>query len=190
MLKANEVSVVAISKTLNYLLVIGFLISMFANAILSVALYQVAVNKTSTITPPIISKAFSISGSKVDESYLAQMGEYFLYLKLNVTPANVERQYSRLLDYVSADYWSSIQPRLVREAKELRKSNISNTFNVTRIKVNLAAMAVRMDGTLNRYVGSRPLTPEPATYTVSLSYASGVLTITGISKEKAVHDDK
>ncbi len=190
MLKANEVSILAISKTLNYLLVIGFLISMLANATLSVALYQVAVNKTSTITPPIISKAFSISGSQVDESYLAQMGEYFLYLKLNVTPANVERQYSRLLDYVSSDYWSSIQPRLVREANEIRKSNISNTFNVTGIKVDLAAMEVRMDGMLKRYVGSRALAPERATYTVALSYVSGVLTIIGISKEEAVNDNK
>lgn len=189
MLKIHEVSVVAISKTLNYLLVIGFLISMLANAALSVALYQVAVNKTSTITPPIISKAFSISGSQVDESYLAQMGEYFLYLKLNVTPANVEKQYSRLLDYVSSDYWSSIQPRLVREANELRKSNISNTFNVTDIKVDLAAMQVRMDGMLKRYVGSRALAPEGATYTVALNYANGVLTITSINKEETVNDD-
>jgi conjugal transfer pilus assembly protein TraE len=60
MLKKNELDIISISKTLNYLLVIGFVIAMLANTILAVSLYRVAVNKSSTITPPIISKALSI----------------------------------------------------------------------------------------------------------------------------------
>ncbi|SGZ09610.1 type IV conjugative transfer system protein TraE [Moritella viscosa] len=185
MLKTNEINVIAIIKSLNYLLLIGFIISMLVNAILGVSLYKVAVNKSSTITPPIISKAFSISGSQVDESYLAQMGEYFLYLKLNVTPANVEKQYSRLLDYVDTSHWSAIQPKLVREALEIKKSNIANTFNVNAdgIAVDLPSMQVKMTGTIKKYVGSRALTPEEATYIVSLRYSNGILTIIGIKKE-------
>lgn len=183
MLKTNEVNIIAISKSLNYLLAIGFIIAMIGNTVLGVSLYRVSVNKSSTITPPIISKAFNISGSKVDESYLSQMGEYFLYLKLNVTPANVEAQYSRLLDYVDAAYWGSIQPRLVREVTEIKKSNISNTFNLQHMAVDLPAMQVKMTGTLKRYVGSRALAPEKAVYTMSLSYSNGLLTIIGIKKD-------
>jgi conjugal transfer pilus assembly protein TraE len=188
MLKKNELDIISISKTLNYLLVIGFVIAMLANTILAVSLYRVAVNKSSTITPPIISKAFSISGSQVDESYLAQMGEYFLYLKLNVTPANVEAQYSRLLDYVDTDYWHTIQPRLVREATEIKSANLSSNFNVTKIAVDLPAMQVKISGSLKKYVGSRALATEQASYITSLHYDNGLLTIVGIKKEAQTDD--
>jgi len=182
MLKTNEINIIAISKTLNYLLVFGFVMAMLANAALSVSMYSIAVNKSETITPPIISKAFSISGSQVDESYLSQMAEYFLYLKLNVTPANVETQYSRLLNYVNPAYWSVIQPRLVREAIEIKKSNISNNFNISDISVDLNSMKVKLTGSLNRSVGSRALKVEIVSYVVSLNYDNGILTIDGIKK--------
>lgn len=182
MLKTNEINIIAISKTLNYLLVFGFVISMLANAVLSISMYSIAVNKSETITPPVISKAFSISGSRVDDSYLSQMAEYFLYLKLNVTPANVETQYSRLLNYVDPSYWGKIQPRLVREVEEIKKSNISNNFNIKDISVDLSAMQVKMTGALKRYVGSRALKTEIVSYVVSLNYSNGVLTINRIQK--------
>lgn len=153
------------------------------NILLGYTVYQLATSKSRTVVPPTISKAFTVSDGQVDESYLQQMGEYMTYLKLNVTPGNVNRRYGQLLDYVASDRWNEIQPQLVREASLVVKNNVSSTFFVDETQVNLDDLKVRFKGTLQKWVGNRALNQEPISYVVQFTYTHSVLELVSMTKE-------
>jgi conjugal transfer pilus assembly protein TraE len=163
-----------LKSLLNAGLLIGFLVMLIVNLGLGVTVYQLVIHKSRTMTPPTLSKAFTISDATVDESYLEQMGEYFLNLKLNVTPASVHRKYSILLDYVTEEDWPNVQPTLLREAEYIKAENISSRFDVEDVAIALSRLEVRFSGVLQKHVGSRPLDPEPTTYVVSMNYAGEI----------------
>ncbi len=183
MLNSNKVDFITLSKALNKLLLIGFILSLIVSITLAFGLLSLSNMKSRTVVPPTISKAFTISDGAIDESYAAQMAEYLLYLKLTVTPANVERQFSLLLDYVNPKAWANIQPQLVRESALIKKSNISSTFSVKRLEVSTDLRIVKVHGMVKKSVGDRPLTPVPCTYLVYLQYEQGTLTFSSIKKE-------
>ncbi|CAQ81863.1 conjugative transfer protein TraE (plasmid) [Aliivibrio salmonicida LFI1238] len=183
MLNSNKIDFIALSKALNKLLLIGFVLSLVVSITLALGLLSLANNKSRTLVPPSISKAFTVSDGTIDESYASQMAEYILYLKLNVTPANVERQFSQLLDYANADAWSSVQPQLVRESVLIKKSNLSSTFSVSRVEVAMDSLIVNVHGVLNKSVGDRALTPVSCSYLIYLKYEQGTLTFSSIKKE-------
>jgi len=183
MLTSHKIDFIAIAKSLNRLLLAGFLLSLTVSVILAFTVASLVNNKSRTLVPPSISKAFTVSDGAIDESYAAQMGEYILYLKLNVTPANVDRQFSLLLDYANATAWANIQPQLVRESVFIKKSNVSSTFSVRHVEVSMTSFIVKISGVLKTSVGNRALSPVPLTYLVHFKYEQGTLTFSRISKE-------
>ncbi len=178
-------NLLALSKLLNFFLAIGFLAMTLLSVILGVALAYTASEKSRTLVPPVISKAFTVSDSSVDAPYLQMMGEYFLKLKLNVTPANVTRQYGRLLDYIPTEYWASVQPTLVKDAERVKKENVASRFDVipNQTQVSLDTMQLKQTGTLVKTVGDRTLPGEDVTYVVQMQYDNGVLALVGIKKQ-------
>jgi conjugal transfer pilus assembly protein TraE len=183
MLTSNKVNFIDLAKSLNRLLLVAFLLSLTVSLVLTLTVASMVHNKSRTLVPPSISKAFTVSDGVIDESYAAQMSEYIIYLKLNVTPANVERQFALLLDYANAATWDSIQPQLVRESTFIKKSNISSTFSVSRVDVSMDAQVVKISGILHKAVGSRALEAVPLTYLVHFNYAHGTFMFDHITKE-------
>lgn len=184
MLDSNKINMLALSKALNGLLVlfsIGLLITV---VVLGGILGKVVNSKSRTLVPPTISKAFTVSDGAVDSSYLQQMSEYFAHLKLNVTPKNVERNYGRLLDYISSETWSDMQPALVADALHVIDENVSSRFDVDKVRVADNTLQVKLTGTLQKHVGSRPLPPETVSYVVDMSYEYGEIALLTIKKIK------
>lgn len=175
----------AIKSLLNLFLSLGFLAMLLTNLVLGFSVYQALTHKSRTLVPPVISKAFSLSDSQVDAPYLEQMADYFLYLKLNVTPGNVGRQYGQLLEYVDEGSWASFQPNLLREAGAIKKGNISSQFAANTFTVNLDALKVRVEGDLTKHVGKRALPSEHKWYQVNLTYHHGVLALQSIQTLEA-----
>jgi conjugal transfer pilus assembly protein TraE len=168
---------------LNALLLAGFLTMLLTNIVLGVSIHQAINSKSRTLVPPLISKAFTVSDGQVDEPYLEMMGEFLLHKKLNITPANVHRQYGLLLDYVSEQHWPSIQPRLLREAEQVKSENIASRFDVEHVEVALEDLKVRFTGALQKHVGRRPLAPEKdVVYEVSLGYEQGEISLLSINR--------
>lgn len=155
---------------------------LITNLALGLGTYYAISKKSRTLVPPNISKAFTISDGSFDEAYLELISEFLIHKKLNVTPANVHRQYGLLLDYVNAENWSKIQPRLLREANHIKAENISSHFDVTKVDIALDDLKVRFTGTLQKHVGSRALEPEMVTYEVSLSYEQAEISLHSINR--------
>jgi conjugal transfer pilus assembly protein TraE len=168
---------------LSALLLAGFLAMLITNIVLGMSIYQAINNKSRTLVPPFISKAFTVSDGDVDEPYLEMMGEFMVHKKLNITPANVHRQYGMLLDYVSEQQWPNVQPRLLREAEQIKSENISSRFDVVQVEVALEDLKVRFTGDLQKHVGSRPLDPEKnVVYEVSFSYEQAEISLLSINR--------
>ncbi|BAC97729.1 putative conjugative transfer protein TraE (plasmid) [Vibrio vulnificus YJ016] len=179
----------AIKSLLNFLLVAGFLAMLITNLVLGYTSYQALTHQSRTLIPPTISKAFTVSDGAVDEPYLEQMADYLLYLKLNVTPANVSRQFGQLLEYVDAQSWNSVQPKLLREATVIKKDNISSQFSVDSIRISLDTLQVQLYGKLQKYVGRRALEPEMKWYQVSFSYEQGSIGLLSIEEVEVKNDE-
>ena len=179
----------AIKSLLNLLLTTGFLAMLITNLVLGYTSYQALTHQSRTLVPPSISKAFTISDGDVDEPYLEQMADYLLYLKLNVTPGSVGRQFGQLLDYVDEQHWHIIQPKLLREANIIKKDNISSQFSVEEVRISLETLQVQLYGKLQKYVGQRPLEPEMKWYQVSFSYDHGVIGLLSIEQVEVKKDD-
>ncbi|MDC5808011.1 type IV conjugative transfer system protein TraE [Vibrio europaeus] len=168
---------------LNALLLAGFLAMLVTNIMLGVSVHKAFNSKSRTFVPPLISKAFSVSDGQVDAPYLEMIGEFLVYKKLNVTPASVHRQYGLLLDYVSEQHWPSIQPRLLREAEQVKSEHISSRFDIEHVEVAVEDLKVRFTGVLQKHVGRRPLAREKdVVYQVSLDYAQGEISLLSINR--------
>lgn len=184
MLNNNKITILALSKALNGLLLLFTIGLLFTVVILGGTLATQINSKSRTLVPPTISQAFTVSDGAVDSSYLQQMGEYVTYLKLNMTPNNVERQYGQLLDYVGSEAWPNIQPTLMADAQQIIKENVSSRFDVDTVNVSVPTLKVKLTGTLQKHVGSRALDPEHASYIVDFAYEYGEISLLSIRKIK------
>ncbi|MGY5652135.1 type IV conjugative transfer system protein TraE [Vibrio cincinnatiensis] len=180
-----EKNLIALSKLLNVLLLIGFIAMTLVSVVLALTLNRTLNHQERTLIPPEVSQAFTVTSSRVDAPYLQMMGEYFLFLKLNVTPANVSRQYGRLLDYVPPEKWPEVQPLLITDATQIQKSNISSRFDPlpSRTQISLDSLQMRQTGNLIKSVGNRVLPSEEVTYIVQMAYKNGILELHSIMKE-------
>ena len=113
------------------------------------------------------------------------MGEFLVH-KNPTLPPRMSRQYGMLLDYVSEQHWPDIQPRLLREAEQVKSENITSRFDIEQVEVALEDLKVRFTGELQKHVGSRPLEPEKkAIYEVSFSYEQSELSLLSINRVEA-----
>ncbi|WP_213902907.1 type IV conjugative transfer system protein TraE, partial [Vibrio crassostreae] len=127
----------AVKSLLNLFLSAGFLFMLITNLVLGYTSYQALTHQSRTLIPPTLSQAFTVSDGTVDEPYLEQMADYLLYLKLNITPASVGRQFGQLLEYLDETSWHIVQPKLLREATVIKKDNISSQFSVESVRISL-----------------------------------------------------
>lgn len=172
-----------IASALNVLLLAFCAVMVITNLALGYTVFKLANTKSRTYVPPVVSQAFTVSDGEVDETYMRMMGQYLSYLKLNVTPANVDRNYGLLLDYVSSNAWNKVQPKLVREATFIKENNVSSAFNIEGVEVDQSNLRIRLRGTLNKWVGSRPLEQESMSYVIQFTYQQSVLEVLSMNKE-------
>ncbi|MPY24497.1 type IV conjugative transfer system protein TraE [Shewanella psychropiezotolerans] len=182
MLRSNKIDLLSITQSLNTLLVGGFIAAMLVNIILAAIVWQSYFNKSRTLVPPVISKAFTVSDGQVDEPYLRQMAEYFALLKLNVTPASVDHQYPQLSQYLCEDSWHVMQPLLSSDADMIKRQNISSHFTLNRTQVALDEQLIKLTGVLSKYVGKRALEPETVSYVIATRYDHGQLCLLTMKK--------
>ncbi|MGF1703524.1 type IV conjugative transfer system protein TraE [Photobacterium makurazakiensis] len=172
-----------ISSGVNALLLIFVFALLLGISGLGWTSYYLATHKSRTITPPMISKAFTVSDANVDADYLSMMAEYFMYLRFNVTPSSVERKFYLLSEYANPSVWKNFSPVLSSEVTFIKEHNVSSTFDITSNQPDTDKFEVRIEGTLYKNVGIRPLPDENNTYIVKMSYQHGFIQLDYINKE-------
>tara|TARA_B100001094_G_scaffold269524_1_gene273768 strand:- start:5253 stop:5813 length:561 start_codon:yes stop_codon:yes gene_type:complete len=183
MLSTHKNQILDLTKTMNTLLLLTGIALLVANIFLTAGIFYAMRQHTVTVVPPTLSEPFTLSNQVVDESYLKQMSEYFLYLKVNVTPESVGRNYSQLLHYVDANSYAKVQPYLMEEAQRVKAQKISSMISISNIEISTETLQVKVSGILKKWVGSRALDEEQVTYLVTMQY-NNVLTLLGIQHIK------
>ena len=188
MIESAKLSALQLAKAFNQVLLIGLIVSFIVIGGLGFALVKLSLSNSTTLVPPTISKAFTVSDGAVDDSYLEQMGSYFLQLKLNLTPKTAERQFGLLLDYVHPESFSAVRKQMQKEIGFIDKSQVSSRFDVQSVIVFDSLLMAEMTGILQKYIGERALEPEKITMQVWMDYSQGQLTLKGI-KQKEVNNE-
>jgi len=173
-------------KALNALLVIGFVFLGITCSVLSICLYQIMHHKNMTLVPPVINKPFTVSQVKPDKTYLEHMGLFLLGLKYNLTPETVHTNHEMLLGYINPAHYASLLGRFTKEEKSIRAQKISSVFypEPKTTGISLPTLQMKISGTLKKWVGTRPLTPETVTLILQFDYQQGLLSLKSIGTAK------
>ncbi|MEZ8082816.1 type IV conjugative transfer system protein TraE [Enterovibrio norvegicus] len=183
MLSKENGAALKAASLLNYTLIAVVLILSVSVTVLGLRLSAHSKIDKRTLIPPQIDRAFSISNAHVDNEYLALMAEWWVHLKFNVTPSNVNRQFNQLITYVPSQYWSSLQDKLLREAQFIEDNDVTSFFEINKVAADNESMKIRVDGVLNKTVGGRSLEPETVTYILQAGYPNGLIELHTIAKE-------
>ncbi|MBD1576947.1 type IV conjugative transfer system protein TraE [Vibrio sp. S11_S32] len=175
----------AIAKGLNVLLLGLVAVLLILTLVLGFSLAYVSIHKTRTLVPPTLTQPVTLSETKVDGAYLSQMGHYFLWLKMNVSPESVVGQYAQILKFVDSDSYHIIEPQFAKEAKFIKSQKVSSSFFIEKTQVDVKNLIVRFNGTLKKYALGTALPDKRLTYDVHFAYHAGNLTIVSIVKGAA-----
>lgn len=162
--------------------IVGIVVfSVLVMMILISLIAYISINKTQTkLVAPTIKGSITVGRDYVDENYLAQTAEYLLWLRLNITPAIVVKNYSQLLAYVDSADYKELQPTLAAESATIKKHSVSSVFYIKDTRINLADLQVKIIGSLQKYAKGRPLPKESKAYILSFKHLHGTITLSSI----------
>ncbi|MBB3122178.1 type IV conjugative transfer system protein TraE [Pseudoduganella violacea] len=152
-------------------LAIGALTACLSVALLTV--YQTLGTQRIVVTPPTVDKPFWVSGARVSNAYLEQMGGYVAWLILDVTPASVQWKKEALLSFVEPDEAGALKIRQEVEAERLKKLNASTYFLLQQLEPDEEKQTVLLSGRLRTYVNGQETSVTPKRYLAQFSYRGG-----------------
>lgn len=176
--------------SLTFVILLVFLgLSLAANLFAWLRVEDLQRGQKETYIPMFFNQPFSLSRNVADASYLQQVAESLMFLRLNVTPESVKAQHQALLRYVASDVRAPMQDILGAEAQQIITNNVSTAFYMTGIDVYPAAGVVDFRGTLKTWIGKRESLPEEKQFRLELGYRDGMTTIRDF-KEVSNEKDK
>ena len=113
------------------------------SVVLAYLLYQNMRHKMTILVPPVVTHQMSLSVVRADESYLVQMGLFWLGLKLNISPDNVNQNHKILRTHIAPKAWGEIQQILEQEAEAIKTGRIASVFYPTAQEVDLPQLCRR-----------------------------------------------
>ncbi|WP_018234310.1 TraE/TraK family type IV conjugative transfer system protein [Thioalkalivibrio thiocyanodenitrificans] len=143
-------------------------------------------NTTTTLVPydfAVSQGPVEISrASTPDESYLTYIALADVGLLLNYSPENVEQQYGRFLNRASPDLYAARNVELLRESRELRRNDVSQSFRPTRTSV-INKNVVRVVGTLMRWEAEKLIFSERVSYRIEYRSLHGMPYVNNLTLE-------
>jgi conjugal transfer pilus assembly protein TraE len=137
------------------------------------------------ITPPVVERSFWVGHSDVSAEYLAEMTNFFIGLRFNLSPANAVTQRDILLRYTDPRYHQTMKTLLVKEGDKISKDHISLSFYPVDIKVNPQTLTARVTGDLASTVGNTALPTARLTYQIHYNYRDGRLLVQSFEEIKS-----
>lgn len=136
------------------------------------------------ITPPALSKAFWVSGGNASPEYLEQMALWFASLALNISPANVDYSNEVFMRYVVPDSHGRMKSVMAAQSGRIKRNNASQTFYLSRYKIDPDKMQVALSGKLKKWVGETAVPAEEKTFRIRFRMESGRILVSEFKEAK------
>lgn len=166
-----------LGRYVNLWLKISLIGSVLLNIILSVVLTYQMRHKMVVMVPPVMTHQASVSLVRPDESYLVQMGLFWLGLKLNISADNVEQNHRILKTHIVPSKWGEIHNILEEEAKAVKKGRINSVFYPVAQAVDGENLRLKITGKLQKRIGERLISDKTAHFIMGFVYQNGALQI-------------
>lgn len=136
------------------------------------------------VVPPTIERSFWVSNSEVSADYLSQMTTFLAYLRLNVTPDNVNNQRQLLLRYTDPAFYGPFNDQLVADQDRIAAEHVSSAFYPVGVEVDAKKLIAVITGDLTSSVGTTQIPPQRVTYAMHYRYVNGRLWLTQFEEVK------
>jgi len=150
----------------------------------SLAWHFYSTQKT-VVTPMTYNQPFSASASSADSAGMTMFATSFLYLRLNVTPENIEAQQKMLLNYVPAESRDVLKKALDVEADRIKKGGITWRYDIKQLRTAepgvIVADVVLHPSTTNGNI-TTDLKEQKKTYQLRMRYESGIINLLEMSE--------
>lgn len=108
------------------------------SAVLSLALvcilllsFFILMSTRTIIVPPGSTTNYIVGSDLANEPYLADMSKYIINLMFNVTPANVDENFSAILKMADSSTYGEVKKYLDATAKRIKEQQITSVFSST-----------------------------------------------------------
>jgi len=122
------------------------------------------------ISPPVITESFWLDSNTVSESYLRQIGDYFIKTAMTVTPNTVESQYQYILNNVYPEYFGDVKGQLLRRGNDVKNKGISTVFISKSYDIDMQTLTVNVRGDLIVITGRNRTDPMPKHFAAQFIY--------------------
>jgi len=158
-----------------YMLLAGGLIVLCI--LLVLLIFNLVGRERTIIAPPVVNKTFWVTNSEVSEEYLTEMSVFFAYMRLNVTPANVQYQHEVLLRFADPSFYGELEGQLELERKYLLNEHLNKAYYPSNLAVDIKNLKVRVIGTIHPSVGTEKFKEQNVVYEIKYGYKHGRLLI-------------
>ncbi|ENU1173988.1 TPA: conjugal transfer protein TraE [Klebsiella michiganensis] len=170
-------------KLLRYVF-IGMLCWVIASTVAVVLISSLAwvlYSKQKTITTPMtFNVPFSSDASSADSSGMTMFATSFLYMRLNVSPENIDIQQKLLLGYVPSENRDKLKKVLDVEADRIKKGGITWRYDIKELRMVkpgvVDADVVLHPSTTNGNI-TTDLKEQARTYQLQMRYENGIINL-------------
>ncbi len=170
-------------KLLRYVF-IGMLCWVIASTVAVVLISSLAwvlYSKQKTITTPMtFNVPFSSDASSADSSGMTMFATSFLYMRLNVSPENIDIQQKLLLGHVPSENRDKLKKVLDVEADRIKKGGITWRYDIKELRMVkpgvVDADVVLHPSTTNGNI-TTDLKEQARTYQLQMRYENGIINL-------------
>ncbi|EPB4516015.1 TraE/TraK family type IV conjugative transfer system protein [Acinetobacter baumannii] len=156
MLKKNgqktigELSAVRRSDRFIILVLLGIIIALIT------LLYYVITNQKTVIMPSTQSAKYSIGNDQANKEYFVDTTRDIVNLLYNVTPINVDENFSKLLERVAPEHQKDMKLYLDKASAQIKKQQITQVWSTTGLYQYIPHQkAVIANGITKTYLGDK-----------------------------------
>lgn len=176
MLKRNgqktigELSAVRRSDRFIILVLLGIIIALIS------LLYYVVTNQKTVIMPSIQSAKYSIGNDEANKEYFVDTTRDIVNLLYNVTPINVDENFSKLLERVAPEHQKDMKLYLEKASGQIKKQQITQVWSTTGLYQYIPHQkAVIANGITKTYLGDKIVSSKPQKIKVEYVMKEGQL---------------
>jgi type IV conjugative transfer system protein TraE len=130
------------------------------------------------------SSKFWVSSKNASNEYLTDFGLYAVQLQENITPANVDHNFAKLLEIINPKNYPEIRLKLKNKAKMIKKYNRNAySFRATKTNINKKNKQIFITGLLTRWTDTGNKQPKKFKITIDYKIENALFSIININKE-------